>query len=323
MLKDKKIIVCIPVYNDWAPLSMLIHMVAVILENNGIKADLLIVDDGSIDSSSEDLGQIRWPCGVAEVLQLRNNMGHQRAIAVGLSFIHAQRDCHAVLIMDGDGEDMAESIPLLIEKFEACNCEKIVFAKRKKRTEGIIFNIFYFIYKTIHNLFTGLKIEVGNFSIIPEKYLDRLVITSEIWSHYAASVIKTRIPFEKVKIDRGVRLAGRSKMNFVSLVTHGLSAMSVYSEMIGVRMFILTTAITLLSLIGLISVTVIHLFTDLSIPAWTPFAVGILTVIMLLLILISFVFIFIILQGRQKFAFLPVRDYKYYILQVSRLGCND
>jgi hypothetical protein len=51
--------------------------------------------------------------------------------------------------------------------------------------------------------------------------------------------------------DGGKRYAGRSKMNFVSLVTHGLGAISVYSDVVMVRLMLLTLTVSTVMLPGM------------------------------------------------------------------------
>ena len=75
--------------------------------------------------------------GRVEVLHLRRNLGHQRAIAIGLAFVEAERPrCRAVVLMDSDGEDAPEDVPRLVARCEQEGRRKIVFAERTKRSES-------------------------------------------------------------------------------------------------------------------------------------------------------------------------------------------
>ena len=102
-----------------------------------------------------------------------------------------------------------------------------------------------------HRVLTGHGVRVGNFSVIPRERLSCLVATSELWNHYAAAAFPSRQPYATVPTRRADRLDGRSKMNFVALVIHGLSAISVYSDAIGVRLLIATLAMIGLDLAAL------------------------------------------------------------------------
>ena len=69
--------------------------------------------------------------------------------------------------------------------------------------------------------------------------------------------MKARVPFVQVPIKPGTRLAGKSKMSFPSLVTYGLSAISVHGEIVGARLLVATFFLMLLVVFGLVSVMVI------------------------------------------------------------------
>src|SRR4029434_10989959 len=70
--------------------------------------------------------------------------------------------------------------------------------------------------------------------------LSSLVVASELWNHYAAAVVKLRLPYTSIPTTRGRRASGRSSLDFVALVVHGLSAASVFGDVIGVRLAIAT-----------------------------------------------------------------------------------
>ena len=100
--------------------------------------------------------------------------------------------------------------------------------------------MFYAMFKLLHRVLTGKGVRVGNFSVMPRRRLSSLVVVAEIWNHYAAAVFRSRQPHCMIPTHRSRRLCGSSSMNFVSLVTHGLSAISVYSDVVGVRLLVMS-----------------------------------------------------------------------------------
>jgi glycosyltransferase involved in cell wall biosynthesis len=311
----RELVVLLPVFNDWAALRKLLGGLDRALASGAIEADVLVVDDGStqpFDPSGLDL-DLRAIRRV-EVLHLRRNLGHQRAIAIGLAFIEAERPlCRAVVLMDSDGEDAPEDVPRLIARCEQEGRHKIVFAERTKRSETRLFRTFYVLYRAAHRVLTGHGVRVGNFSVIPHERLSCLVATSELWNHYAAAAFTSRQPYATIPTRRARRLDGRSRMNFVNLVIHGLSAISVYSDAIGVRLLIATIALIGLDLVALALTAIVRLTTDLAIPGWATTAFGVLLIILIQATMFLFVFSFMILAGRNAASFLPLRDYPYFV----------
>jgi glycosyltransferase involved in cell wall biosynthesis len=281
---------------------------------------VIVIDDGSSRTGAKELERPYAALAPVEVLHLSRNLGHQRAIAIGLTFVHQERPCDAVVVMDGDGEDRPEDVPKLLAELEASGGAKVVFAQRARRSEGLLFRAFYQLFRALHFVLTGVAVRVGNFSAMPFRCLSTFVVVSEAWNHYAAAVVKARIPYTMVPIARGERLAGRSKMSFVSLVTHGLSAISVFGDVVGVRILIA-------ALIGLAAWSFCLFFTLLlplddqgSVPSWALVWAVILFVLCAQILLVAFTVTLFILSSRNNMSFLPARDYRFFVSHVERLG---
>ena len=316
---DHKLIILMPVYNDWGALSLLLPTLDHELKSDGLTAGILLVDDGSTTAPPKNLGTLFEAIATVDVLSLRRNLGHQRAIAVGLSYIEANHPQSSVVVMDSDGEDDPKDVPRLIRECVAHREEKIVFAARIKRSEGWIFTFFYHLYRLIHFLLIGIRVRVGNFSVVPPRALKRLVAVSELWNHYAAAVHKAKLPMEFIPSDRATRLAGPSRMDMVSLVVHGLSAMAVFGDRIGVRLLIVVSAGMVLTVTALAIVIATRLVTDLAIPGWATYATGLLFVMLMQMLLVILVFVFVILAARNAAHVLPTHDYGQFIVDHQRI----
>jgi polyisoprenyl-phosphate glycosyltransferase len=130
--------------------------------------------------------------------------------------------------MDSDGQDRPIDIALLL----ASSCRHprhVVLARRAKRSESYAFRACYGVYRLLFYALTGQPISFGNFCVIPIAAVRRLAHMPELWNNLAASIMRSRLSYTMVPTTRGGRLAGRSQMNLVSLILHGLTAMSVYT----------------------------------------------------------------------------------------------
>lgn len=309
-----------PVYNDWEALSLLLPRLDHELHANGLNASIFLVDDGSTVILPGDFcpGNFKAIESI-DILSLRRNLGHQRAIAVGLSYIEAKLLCGAVLVMDSDGQDDPRDVPRLVRESIVHDGKKIVFAARTRRSEGFAFKCFYHLYRLIHYLLTGIRVQVGNFSVVPVSELRRLVAVSELWNHYAAAVHKAKLPMDLMKTRRSPRLAGPSHMNLVALVVHGLSAMAVFGDRIGVRLLILVTLGIGLTLSAFAAVVGIRLFTTLAIPGWATYTAGLLFVMLIQMLVVLLVFAFVILASRNQANIIPSRDYVHIAGDIQRV----
>ena len=197
-----------------------------------------------------------------EILKLALNLGHQRAIAVGLCALSGRDDIDAVLVMDSDGEDRPVDIAALLQE-RRNNPARIVLARRMKRREPLAFRAWYRLYKFVFHALTGHDISFGNFSLLPLAAVRRLVYMPELWNNLPAAILRSRMMCTPVPTERGKRYDGRSRMNLVSLIVHGLSAMSVHIDTIFVRVLLTSGLIAAASVCGIFAITVIRLASDL------------------------------------------------------------
>lgn len=308
------LIVLIPLFNDWEVLEQLLFLLDEVDLPESTRLEIVVVDDYSSDPMLPSLGQQDYrQIAKVSILRLRRNLGHQRAIAIGLSYLHQHFNPDWVVVMDGDGEDNPFEITRLLEVSHEVDHSKIIFARRSKRSEGSIFKVFYYLYRSLYHFLVGREIRVGNFSLLPAHLLKNIVVISEIWNHYSAGLRRSRFPYLEVNIPRTRRLAGQPKMNLVSLVTHGLSSIAVYGDIVGTRILLSISILLVLFCMALIGVLAIKFFTNLAIPGWTTYAVGLLVISCFQLILLGTIFSMLILSTRNQFNFIPARDYQYYV----------
>lgn len=206
-----RVVILMPVFQDWECAGLVCKgLDEEFARLASVELRVLVVDDGS--PANHD----GWSPGkltkIAQVdsLRLRRNLGHQRAICVGLCHIHDHVPCDAVIVMDADGEDRPKDAVRLIEAARS-NLDRILFAERRKRQEAVVFRIGYFLYRAIHRILVGIPVRVGNFSVVPFHFLGRLTSMAELWNHFAGAVYKSKVLFHCMPIDRGRRLRGSLK----------------------------------------------------------------------------------------------------------------
>lgn len=311
-----RINIVIPLFNDWQALGLLLERIRDVNEPSLTnRMNFLVVDDCS-STNFETL-----PSGIGQslsVLRLFRNVGHQKAIALGLSYLASLPDQYPTIVMDSDGEDRPEDIAKLLQT-GAANPGRIVFAHRAKRHESLIFRLFYEVYKSVFRLLTGKVITFGNFSLVPARQLRKLSYVSEIWNNYPGGVIRSRLPYTAVPLERGRRLAGESKMNFVSLVLHGLSAVSVLMDTTAVRLALFCVTMVVVSVFGIGVVVFLRLFTEAAVPGWASYLVFSFLIVILQAFLISLLLVFIVLSYRTQPQFIPARQFGDFVEEVEKV----
>jgi hypothetical protein len=311
--------VVMPVFNDWAALSCLLDEIDAQEGLAGTRLHVLVIDDGSREPCPSGLGARPWRLIASlEVVRLACNLGHQRALAVGLVLAEREPGIEAAVVMDADGEDQPQDLPRLLAEAAAAP-DTVVCAQRTRRSEGLAFRSFYSLYKLAFQVLTGARIDFGNFCVLRRGALENLVSSAATWNHIAGAVMRSRLPLRRVSTARGKRYAGRSRMSMIGLLLHGLSAISVFADVVLARIVLCTCALSLLAAVTLVLVTGLKLFTDLAIPGWASVLGAALVGIMLQLLVLSALATFQLLALRSSRPFVPALDAMAFVKARMRL----
>jgi len=229
----KKIIILIPVYNDWESLNKLLSEINENIKSfSEINFECLIVNDASSIHPSE----LKKPSNFwsIELLNMKENRGHARCNAFGIRYVYQNKEFDNLILMDGDGEDRPEEIKSLIEKIKEDPSLSVV-AKRVKRSEGPFFQSLYQLHKLITFIFTGKNINFGNFSILTRNDVEKLSSKASLWSSFSGSVKKNIKSLNEINSIRGLRYFGPSKMSLFKLIIHSLSIIAVFKYQVFLR----------------------------------------------------------------------------------------
>jgi len=270
------LVVVTPVFEDAESATMMFAQLAAAC---GPGTFVVAVDDGSVRSPLP-VEAIAAAGLAGVVLQLRRNVGHQRAIATGLAYVaDVVRPQSATVVMDCDGEDVPSTIAELLAALQIDSTD-IVVAQRRSRIETLRFKGFYVVYKLLFRLLTGRAISFGNFMAMNPAALSRLSAMAELATHVAGTVLLSRLRWKTCPLDRGLRYAGASKMNFVGLALHGFKGLMIFAEDVLVRVGAACAFVASLSLLGVVTAVLLKSI-DYATPGWFSVALGILLLVFL------------------------------------------
>ena len=228
-----KIKILIPIYNDWQSVLRLLDEINNLSLDNEFQLSIIILNDASnfdrpdIEKPFENIQSLK-------ILNMKHNQGHARCIATGLKFIFEKDDFDFAIPMDGDGEDRPEEIKMFLSQIRNSN-ERPIVGVRIKRSERMIFKICYQLHKLITLAFTGKSIKFGNFTCLPKLIVGKMIKEKSTWNSFSGSLKKIENDLIPVPSIRGSRYFGPSKMNFMNLIKHSLSIMSVFRKTFLVR----------------------------------------------------------------------------------------
>ena len=215
-----------PIYNELESLPELYRRVAAVMDSNGEPWELILVDDGSTDGSTEKILELSKSDEHVRPVIFARNFGHQIAITAGWDYARGQ----AVVIIDADLQDPPEMILDLAKKWK--EGYEVVYAVRaeregetwfKKLTSSIFYRLVYLI--------TDVKIplDTGDFRLMDRKVVDVLKRMPE--RHRFPRGMSAWVGFRQIGVDynRAARYGGVTKYPFSKMLKLALNAITSFS----------------------------------------------------------------------------------------------
>ena len=103
-----------PVYNERESLPILYEKLCAVLERLDLTAEIVFVDDGSSDGSTQFLQELCEQDERVVVAVQRRNFGKSAALTTGFALARGAR----IVMLDADLQDEPEEIPRLLEKLD-------------------------------------------------------------------------------------------------------------------------------------------------------------------------------------------------------------
>jgi len=218
--------VAVPVYNEIESLQELYDRVKAVLDDLGEPWELLLIDDGSTDGSSEWIEAVSKEDPRVKPVIFARNFGHQIAVTAGMDISQGR----AVIIMDSDLQDPPEVISDLIEKWR--EGYEIVYAVRTEREGETWFKkstaaVFYRLINRITDV--EIPLDTGDFRLMDRQAVGALTQMRE--RHRFPRAMAAWVGFRQtgVPYKRAARFAGETKYPFRKMMRLALNAITGFS----------------------------------------------------------------------------------------------
>ncbi len=284
----KLISIVIPAYNEEEVLDELKRRLQNVMNNcSNYDFEVIIVENGSWDSSFEKLVHIHAEDPRFKIIQLSRNFGCDGGVTAGLQYARGD----AAVIMCADLQDIPELIPELIKKWE--EGFEIVYAIVQERVgisvgRRISSQLFYKIFSRLTN--NTMPENASDFRLIDKKVLravnrigetNRLLRGIIAWTGFK----QTGIPFE-----RPPRFAGESKADFITIFKLALNGIFSFSDIPLKIATVLGFVISALSFLLLFIEIALYLIYGREVP-------GIATIIFVISFLFGMLFLILGVMG--------------------------
>jgi hypothetical protein len=229
----------------------------------------VIVDDSAgLDPDAPGLAD----ASDTTLLTVPFNLGHQRAIVYGLRRIMpAVADADVVVTLDSDGEDRPEDLPRLLAALlgDGQPLRRIVLAQRTHRRESLPFKVLYRTFRTIFRVATGTVITSGNYAAYRGWFVRHLLPHPFFDLCYSSSLLALGLDPAFVPCPRGVRYAGRSRMNLQRLIAHGFRMLMPFLDRIAIRALTAFSLVFAAACAGALAVVAARASGLITVPGWS------------------------------------------------------
>lgn len=215
-----------PVYNEIDGVQEFYKQVFSVMETLHEPWELVLVDDGSTDGSTDAIREIAKKDAHVRPIIFARNFGHQIAVTAGLDYARGD----AAIIIDADLQDPPDVMLELIKKWE--EGFEVVYAVRRTREGESRFKLFTasLFYRLIYRI-TDVKIplDTGDFRLLDRKVVDVMGQMRE--RHRFLRGMAAWVGFRQVGVeyDRKIRFAGKTKYPFSKMLKLALNAITSFS----------------------------------------------------------------------------------------------
>ena len=215
-----------PIYNEKENLPELHRRVSEVMNSTGEPWELILVDDGSTDGSTDIIRELAKQDQHIRPIIFARNFGHQIAITAGWDYARGD----AVVIIDADLQDPPELILEMAKKWKQGN--EVVFAVRTEREGESWFKLWTasLFYRIIYRI-TDVKIplDTGDFRLMDRKVVNVLKQMRE--KHRFPRGMSAWVGFKQVGVEykRAARVAGETKYPFKKMFRLAINAVTGFS----------------------------------------------------------------------------------------------
>jgi dolichol-phosphate mannosyltransferase len=215
-----------PIFNEIGNIPELYRRVKETMDKTGENWELLMVDDGSTDGSTDEIRKLAKLDEHVKPVIFARNFGHQIAVTAGLDYSHGQ----AVVIIDSDLQDPPEIILELISKWK--EGYEVVFAQRSEREGETWFKLFTasLFYRLIYRITdVNIPMDTGDFRLMDRKVVDVMVQMRE--RHRFLRGMSSWVGFKQTGVyyKRSSRFSGVTKYPFKKMLKFASDAITSFS----------------------------------------------------------------------------------------------
>jgi len=207
--------IVIPVLNEAENIEHLLFQLKAVLDSIDKTSEIILVDDGSTDSSFEILERLQKSDDRLRVIRFRRNFGQSAAFSAGFDFAQG----NIIITLDADLQNDPKDIPKLIQKLE--EDYDVVSGWRVDRKDRFLTRrLPSIVANFIISIITGVKLHDYGCSLkaYRREIVKNIKLYAEMHRFIPALASWMGIKVSEVPVNHAPRIAGKSKYGFMRTI---------------------------------------------------------------------------------------------------------
>lgn len=268
-----EISVVIPVFNSEKSLVELYERLTKVLSETIESYEIILVDDGSRDSSFEKIKTLREGDKRVKIIRLSKNFGQHNAIICGMNYSKGEY----IVTMDDDLQNPPEEIPKIYETIKRTGSDAVI-GRQVKKEHSLLKNFGSYLisktYKTTFNLPEFIK--MSNFRILKKNLVEKINMNKNPHPVIGALMFMNSSKIINIDIEHKKRIYGKSNYKLSNSIRLTLDILVNYS----------TIPLKFISIIGLLCcaassiwgllILARKLLGQITVPGWSTIIIAIL-----------------------------------------------
>lgn len=224
----KLLSIVVPCYNEKETVSLFYDATSKVVEEMGMKYEIIFVNDGSKDSTLDELIKLyEAHKAVVRVIDFSRNFGKEGGLLAGLE--HAKGDF--VTVMDADLQDPPSFIPLMFKTMEEENVDIVGTRRVSRKGEPPIRSFFARQFYKLINKFSEIEIVDGarDFRLMTREVVDSILSLKEY--HRFSKGIFSWVGYKTVYLEyeNVERVAGETSWSFWTLLVYAIEGIIAFT----------------------------------------------------------------------------------------------
>lgn len=218
--------IVVPVHDEEPVLARFHARLAAVLDTLDADAEIIYVNDGSVDASWRVLVGLHGDDRRVSVIDLSRQFGKEAAMSAGLD--EASGD--AVIVIDADLQDPPECIPAMVGEWRAGH-DVVLMCRRTRAADGWLKRATALVFYRVIGRMSDIDIpeNVGDFRLLSRRAVMAMRAFPERSRFMKGLFAWIGFPTRKLEYDRSGRVAGTTKWNYWRLWNFALEGITSFS----------------------------------------------------------------------------------------------